>query len=403
VAGTIDDSSIAHLLRALIASLGDPRYDFQRRVSEAVGSDFRRAAYLRPMLAALMAGVAVLGGIILAPSALKTLRGLPIRPLASAVPRHGSNPLASSRPGGSFTPISHTAPTSAPETKAPTPAPVQPTATGPGALVLTDAGLPAGTAGVRWPGVSYSASGGTPPYRWSVAPGSPFGLTVSPSGSSLAIAGTPNSSGSATVTVTVTDARGVSQSRAYSLTIGPALAMGGPSSGHGEAGVAFPTVSFSASGGLGPYTWSVAPGPPPGFSVASGGGSLSLTGTPSSAGSFSLTVTVTDSAGVSQSAAFALQVETRLSIGAPTRLPDARVGQAYSQPIIATGGQGPYTWEGGGGLGGSTLVARIQGDIIVVSGTPTLAGDFSFTATVRDSCLGCTGQVSQTFTVHVSP
>jgi hypothetical protein len=114
-------------------------------------------------------------------------------------------------------------------------------------------------------------------------------------------------------------------------------------------------------------------------------------------------VTVADVAAVTRSASFTLQVETRLSIGAPPRLPDARVGQAYLQTIIATGGLGPYAWDSGGGLGSSGLTARVQGATVVVSGSPAAPGDFSFTATVRDSCQGCMGQVTQTFTVHVNP
>ena len=57
------------------------------------------------------------------------------------------------------------------------------------------------------------------------------------------------------------------------------------------------------------------------------------------------------------------------------------VGYAASQPVAATGGQTPYTWSASGlpnGMG-------INGTTGAVFGTPTVAGTFNFTVTVRDS------------------
>lgn len=71
-------------------------------------------------------------------------------------------------------------------------------------------------------GSSYSvtlrATGGTTPYRWSLAGGSrlPSGLTLSSSGT---ISGTPASTGTFTFTARVTDARYARQEKEFSLTI----------------------------------------------------------------------------------------------------------------------------------------------------------------------------------------
>jgi len=83
-------------------------------------------------------------------------------------------------------------------------------------------------------------------------------------------------------------------------------------------------------------------------------------------------------------------------------MPDAQVNELYFQRVLAEGGVQPYAWDGGGSLGASGLTAKVDGDSILVSGTPTLDGDFTFTAGVRDSCQGCTGRLSQTYLVHVS-
>jgi hypothetical protein len=69
---------------------------------------------------------------------------------------------------------------------------------------------------------SCTATGGTPPYTWSISPGAlPAGLTLSPSGSGATISGTPAAAGSYSYGVTVRDgsvpAQGATQS--YTGTI----------------------------------------------------------------------------------------------------------------------------------------------------------------------------------------
>ena len=62
-----------------------------------------------------------------------------------------------------------------------------------------------------------SASGGTPPYTWSVT-GLPAGLSASSSG---LITGTPTTAGTSTVTATVTDSASKSGSTTFSWTVNP--------------------------------------------------------------------------------------------------------------------------------------------------------------------------------------
>jgi hypothetical protein len=69
-------------------------------------------------------------------------------------------------------------------------------------LTVTTTGLSNGMVGTPY-SATLSASGGTPPYRWTITAGSlPSGLSLSSSG---AIAGTPSSTGSSSFTVQVTD------------------------------------------------------------------------------------------------------------------------------------------------------------------------------------------------------
>src|SRR5204862_497517 len=83
------------------------------------------------------------------------------------------------------------------------------------ALGIRTSSLPAGTVGTAY-SQALSASGGTPPYSWTLASGS------LPSGLSLAggtISGTPTTAGSSSSSVKVTDSAAVSVTAALSLTI----------------------------------------------------------------------------------------------------------------------------------------------------------------------------------------
>ncbi|MCA1791476.1 MAG: putative Ig domain-containing protein, partial [Thioalkalivibrio sp.] len=75
-----------------------------------------------------------------------------------------------------------------------------------------------------------------------------------------------------------------------------------------------------------------------------------------------------------------LRVNAVLSIDT-TALPTATVGVAYSAPLHASGGQSPYYWSVSAGLPPGLKIASTSGTI---SGTPTAAGTFDVTISVRD-------------------
>src|SRR5665811_1555833 len=72
----------------------------------------------------------------------------------------------------------------------------------PPSLGITTSSVPTGTVGTAY-SQALAATGGTPPYSWSVANGSlPAGLSLSAGGT---ISGTPGGAGSSSFTVRVTD------------------------------------------------------------------------------------------------------------------------------------------------------------------------------------------------------
>ena len=145
--------------------------------------------------------------------------------------------------------------------------------------------------------ITFTATGAAP-FRWSSSNPLPYNLALIPSTGVLS--GQAAQAGTQTFTVTVTDVAGqVSPSLTCTITTtpGPALVLTSPSSApNGVVGTAYGAggagLQFSATGGLAPYTWSLAGNPPPGLMISSTG---LVSGIPSMA----------------QSSPFAFQVEVQ--------------------------------------------------------------------------------------------
>ena len=219
-------------------------------------------------------------------------------------------------------------------------------------MAITSTTPPSGTAGTPYGGTGFflTASGGMAPYHWRWAADSksslPEGMSLSAEG---LISGMAKLAGAYNVIVTVFDAESpaVQVSARYTIQIGgaPALAITSGAPPSGIAGVeygpatteyfacrwtpvlgwhlvctqcstfascaslppcrgaitplqcrltknVFLGFTFTAAGGVSPYTWS-ATGLPPQLNLDSSTGEM--TGTPTGAGSYSVTITATDS------------------------------------------------------------------------------------------------------------
>jgi len=71
-----------------------------------------------------------------------------------------------------------------------------------------------------------------------------------------------------------------------------------------------------------------------------------------------------------------------LTITSPAALPSAVAGAAYSQTLAASGGTPPYTWQVTSGAWPAGLSLSSSS---VISGTPTVAETYVFSAQVTDS------------------
>ncbi|QSQ12226.1 putative Ig domain-containing protein [Myxococcus landrumensis] len=236
------------------------------------------------------------------------------------------------------------------------------------------------------------ASGGTPPYAWSLASGAlPSGLQLSAQG---LLSGAPTATGSFTVSLRVRDASGGEATQPFTLSsfTAPTLSTAPPSFGVVGAPYSF---AFALSGGRAPLTLRLTSGAlPPGLRLEA----TSIAGTPTAQGTSSFTLEARDANGRTASAPFQLIVRAGLTITTAT-LPDAYTDRAYGQSLSASGGQAPRTWS----LVSGTLPPGLSLlDTGVLDGTPSSAGTTSFTVRVTDA-LGATDTREVTLASFLPP
>lgn len=240
------------------------------------------------------------------------------------------------------------------------------------ALEVESRSLPEGEVGESY-GYALEASGGQPPYRWSLVQGSlPVGLSLPTDGTFV---GTPAQVGNWAFTVRVVDAAGRSAEAAVAIQVEEAPAILTTELPAAEVGQSY-RVELQAERGRTPYTWSVATGRlPSGLSLSTQG---VISGTPTTLGTERITLRVTGSNGLSSAREFDLEVSEAPSITTDS-LPAGQVGESYTVTLRAAGGVTPYTWSRVTGALPEGLSLSPAG---VISGTPEAAGTFSFITSV---------------------
>ena len=256
-----------------------------------------------------------------------------------------------------------------------------------GVSITTGTTLPTGYVGSAYSQTLAATGGSGSGYAWTVASGStlPGGLILSPTGT---LSGPPTTAAASSFTITVTDSASNTASATFSLTVSPGITIGAITLPKGYQGTAYPGATFTATGGSNSgfsWNWAAASGStlPAGLNLSTGG---AISGSPTVSGTFSIVVTVTDSVGNKTSQTVSLTVEATLSISSPGTLKPGTINLPYSTTLAATGGSGSYTsWtvtQGAASLQPLSLSLSSAG---VLSGTPTVTGNATFTAQVTDS------------------
>ncbi len=244
-----------------------------------------------------------------------------------------------------------------------------------GQFTITTTTLPNGSVGTAY-SQTIATTGGTSPFRWSVATGTlPGGLQLGAANGVLS--GTPTTAGTFDFTLQALDNANTQARQQYTVTIVGPPVISTATLPRGALNAAY-TASLAATGGEAPYTWSQA-GLPAGLTLDANSGEIS--GTPERAGSFTVTVTVRDQAGRNATRTFTIVVESGLTV-TTTSLPAGTVGVAYSQTLQAAGGAGEFTWSVSSGALPAGVTLTPNGTL---QGTPTRAADFAFTVQARDT------------------
>ncbi len=165
------------------------------------------------------------------------------------------------------------------------------------------------------------------------------------------------------------------------ITVGSDVTISGQSSFEALNGAQF-SHQFSATGGISPYTWSVAGGAlPTGLNLNATG---QLVGTPTVTGTFNFTVRATDaqSRTAQKAISFVVRPASTVTIQVQSTLQTV-MGESVSYRPKASGGEQPYSWSlSSGALPTGLNFNSTTGEI---TGVASQLGSFNVGITVRDT------------------
>lgn len=171
-------------------------------------------------------------------------------------------------------------------------------------FIVASGPLRTATVGAVYAG-AVSAIGGVAPYTFAMSAGSlPAGLSLNTSNG--LVTGTPTTVGTSSFSVRVTAGDGVQAISSTSIQVLAAPVVGTAALPGGLTQTAY-SATLTVTGGLAPYTWSVATGTlPAGLTLNTSTGAI--TGTPTTAGTSSITFRVTDSNGAAATSAKSIAI-----------------------------------------------------------------------------------------------
>jgi hypothetical protein len=226
-----------------------------------------------------------------------------------------------------------------------------------------------------------SATGGTAPYTWAMANGAiPTGVSLNTTTGVLS--GTAMAIGNFTFVAQVTDSQAQAAQKVFTVTVNPLpleIAVSALSSV--VRGTNF-NGQATATGGVQPYTWSIAAGAlPAGVNLNAVSGTIS--GTPTLVGDFAFTVEAIDAQGRTARKSFSIHVlPTALAIERATASFEVMKGSAFSYHVNVTGGRPAFSWS----IASGTLPAglALNANTGVISGIASASGVFTLVVNVRD-------------------
>ncbi len=281
----------------------------------------------------------------------------------------------------------------------------------PAPVTLTVGNPPIATVNTPYTG-TIPVTGGTGPYTCTTASTLPAGLTL---GANCQITGTPTTAATTTISVTATDSANHSTIAPSTITVQPlpALTFTG-SLPNGVVNQAY-MQTLAATGGVGPYTYTLTAGALPAGLTLSASGVIS--GTPTAVGASSFTVTARDSEGTPQTANLPLVLLITYPASPNNSLlkgPYAFLFQGYDDVVAGvlayqTASIGSFTADGAGlALQGETDTNHQSGTLFTGNTVPTrnFLGSYTVGADGRGflttTTLNANGTVGETVTYALS-
>ncbi|MFA7345812.1 MAG: Ig domain-containing protein [Terrimicrobiaceae bacterium] len=246
---------------------------------------------------------------------------------------------------------------------------------------------------------------GTTPYTFAVTGlNLPPGLSMTSGG---LITGTPTVEGTYQFELTISDSSSPAKTNAqqftinvYGLDINPKILPDGMQNSPYPLPADAGATTLTLSGGKPPFRFRITKGKlPSGIAWYPSGNTVTFRGFPR-AGTANFTLAFADASGQKgeQQFAFTVAPAGTPAISTPAALANGKVGQPYSVALQSTGAPAPYLWRI---LTPKTLPKGIfVSSTGVVSGTPTVAGNYSFAVRVTANNRKTS---SLTFTLTVDP
>ncbi len=250
------------------------------------------------------------------------------------------------------------------------------------AVSISTTSLPDGSPGVGY-NATLAAVGGSIPFTWSVSAGAlPPGLKLD--ASSGVISGIPNTQGAYSFTIQVSDFFKGTATKAFTIVVGQVQPLVITTTSLPDSALTQTySQNLAATGGVLPYTWSVASGSlPQGLQLSANNGVIG--GIPTKVGSYPFVILVTDAR---QNVA---RQNLSINVADPSNPVVVSGGDftgfvltPFSQTMSATGGTPPYTWS----VTTGTLPAGLQLDAATgkVTGSPGAPGVSAVTFTATDA------------------